>query len=211
MSAAPKPTHLLLWLPLLLPLLPGCKRDQPTDPVPVVAPVTNADTNANTPSVPPLPPLKPPPGLPPEETQAWQLLLDRWPDAPRSGPQAMQHLRTARHALPSRGKHRRFLLVYASRPVYEDCNACSPYLSFFEFESAGPGKPPTLLHAYVAAEQLGYAGEAPQSKIRRLPGGRYAVFLHWQAFAQGMTDIQVLMKPVEGRMRIYWLMQTEDF
>lgn len=132
---------------------------------------------------------------------ALQQLSTHWPHKGPTEPDAMQHVLAGRHVLPPVANSPRFLLIYASRRGSQDCNACAPELSFFEFTRGGDGQAPTLGMASVAAMALGYAGDAPQTHIQPLGEARYAVLLSWEEYAQGSATLLSVVLPREGQMR----------
>lgn len=141
-----------------------------------------------------------------EEAIALIRLATHWPRSTNQAEsQRVQHRLLGRHELPQSTGEQRRLLIYASRAAVHDCNACSPDLSFFEFQLDPPDQSPRLVMASLAAVSLGYAGEDPHARVQALGGDRYAIMLNWEEFAQGRSSLLSVLTPVEGRMREVFL------
>lgn len=185
------PTHSLACVLAALVLLAGCERtapgrtgaDMPPDQI-----AQHAETEA--------------PHSPEEVLALQRLTAHREWEESRSAGDTVVHQLVGRHQLPETGGQQRTLLIYASRGSQHDCSACSPTLSFFEFEQGQAGQAPRLVLADLAAVSLGYAGEAPKTRVQALGGDRYAVLLTWEVFAQGSSYQLVMLTPVKGRMRV---------
>ncbi len=185
-----RPPQLLPCLLTALSLLAACERR------PGPAATQASDTPA---AVAPTDPASEPPST--EESVALGRLAEQWPPVPEQpARQRVRHELMQRLELPAAASRPRFLLVYASRQAGHDCSACSPDLSFFEFEPGQAGQPPRLVMASVAAASLGYAGEAPSAKVQALGGERYAVLLSWDIHAQGTQSMLAVLTPIGGRM-----------
>jgi hypothetical protein len=186
-----RPTQTLACVLTALALLASC--DRPSGPT-TTTEASSATTVALT-----------TPGHPapsPEEAIALSRLAAHWPLSPdQVEGQRVEHRLLGRHELSQSVGEQRRLLVYSSRPGGHDCNACSPDLSFFEFQLDPADQSPRLVMASLAAVSLGYAGEAPQARVQALGGDRYAVLLSWEAFAQGSSSQLLMLTPIEGRMR----------
>jgi hypothetical protein len=149
----------------------------------------------------------PPPGAnreaaqPPEDAIALNRLRAYWPQPDDQAEQdRFRHERVARLELPPLFNGQRLLLVYASRRTGYDCNACSPELSFFEFQTGRDAQAPVLHMASLAAIALGYAGVAPSVRLQTFRSGHYAVVLTWEEFAQGSTTMLSVLTNGEGLM-----------
>lgn len=190
-----RPTQTLACVLTALALLAGC--DSPSGPTTTTEASTATTVALTTPGH---------PAPSPEEAIALSRLAAHWPLSPdQAEGQRMEHRLLGRHELPQSVGEQRRLLVYSSRPGGHDCNACSPDLSFFEFQLDPADQSQRLLIASLAAVSLGYAGEAPQARVQALGGDRYAVLLSWKEFAQGSTSLLAILTPVEDRMREIWL------
>ena len=180
---------LACWLAALA-LLVGCERTAPERagagmlPAPIAQPAAAEAPHS------------------PEEVIALQRLLAQrdW-DENRSASDTIVHQLVGRHQLPELVGRNHSLLIYASRGSQYDCMACSPALSFFEFEQSQAGQAPRMVLADIAAVSLGYAGEGPKTRVQALGNDRYAVLLTWEAFAQGSSSRLFMLTPVKGRMR----------
>ncbi len=185
-----RPTHSLACVLAALALLAGCERTAP------------GRTGAGMPPVPIAQPAEAQAPDSPEEVIALQRLVAHrdW-NKNRSASDTVVHQLAGRYQLPEPGGQQRTLLIYASRGSQHDCSACAPALSFFEFVPGQAGQAPRLLLADLAAVSLGYAGEAPKTRVQALGGDRYLVLLTWEAFAQGSSSQLLMLTPVKGRMR----------
>ena len=67
------------------------------------------------------------------------------------------------------------VLVYASTPLGNDCHACAPYLSFFEFDKVIGGW--DLSTFSIAAVQDGAWGKPPMIAVQLIADARYGVLL----------------------------------
>jgi hypothetical protein len=160
------PTHSLAGMLAALSLLAGCERTE------------NERTGADIPHVPvALPAVAEAPRSPEEVIALQRLVAHRDWDENRSGDETVVHQLVGRHQLPAAGYRNQSLLIYASRGSQYNCSACSPALSFFEFEPGQAGQAPRLLLADLAAVSQGYAGEAPKTRVQVLGDDRYAVLL----------------------------------
>ena len=138
----------------------------------------------------------------PEEAIALRRLEAQWPQTAAEAKQdPMHHALLGRHMLPQLRAGNRMLLVYASRLSSADCNACSPDLSFFEFQISAANAQPVLVMASVKAASLGYASEAPNHQVQLLGGKLYAVVMNWNENAQGSYSLLSVLMPVAGKMR----------
>lgn len=139
-----------------------------------------------------------------EEIAALQRLRTHWAatTATDSSFGQMQHVLLGRHVVPGTqdgGPH--LLLVYASRPVTNDCNACVPNLSLFEFQPESDQAVPSLVMASLAVVSLGYAGEPPHYRVHALGDKRYGVSLFWHEYGQGVYSSMALLTPINGLMQ----------
>lgn len=86
------------------------------------------------------------------------------------------------------------VLVYASTPLGNDCHACAPYLSFFEFDKVIGGW--DLSTFSIAAVQDGAWGEPPMIAVQLIADARYGVLLKSSDMAQGwgVTTLKIYTK-----------------
>lgn len=145
----------------------------------------------------------PPPAASRDERIAVRQLKRHWhQSAAQFAEDPIWHLLLGRHDIPDPEGARRFLLVYASRHASEECSACVPYLSFFEFRSATPTDQPELVMASIQVMRAGYAGEPPPYSVHGLGENRYGVSFVTETAAQGVYRDLTILTPLEGRMRV---------
>lgn len=150
---------------------------------------SNADSEAQTPGVNPSP----------EEMIARQRLQAHWANLEEG--KIIKHRLLARLELPDASSGDHFILSYASRTPGDTCSACAPSLSFFEFRRDTDDIPPRLLRAYVAALELGYAGQAPRPRLQMLGRHRYAITFFWATYGMGVHPQLTVVMPIKGRMQ----------
>ncbi len=207
----------LAWLIGLmgLALLAGCDRPVPIQAAPKLemsAPEHSAEAEISPPDIALSPTASgpawmsahpPPPPRSPDERLAVRQLKRHWrQSAAQFAQDPIWHLLLGRHDIPDPEGGRRFLLVYASRHASEECSACIPYLSFFEFRSATPTEQPELVMASIKVIRSGYAGEPPPYSVHRLGENHYGVSFVTQTAAQGVYRDLMILTPIEGRMRV---------
>jgi len=77
------------------------------------------------------------------------------------------------------------ILVYASKNDGDDCHACAPYLSFFEFDKND--KKWVLMKTTIAGIHDGAFGEPPFVNVFPIANDKYGVFLELNEIHQGWT------------------------